>query len=860
MRIRFTPSHDGETWPSLLGERDAAFGEASYGPLGLLGFLETCTGLTAPRASRAERIARWLPALRRVDAFYSASLQTDPVGTARVLLRWRDELSLQGWTGETRQGRLADLALVDHLVADGIGDRLRALRPRLGRMSSGIQVLDLSEAESDLPMEWQHTLAALRESGAEVREMSYPPLPAAAEYTLFRPQGPRIGADELAAWIASSGKELSSVIIGGDSILDMALRRHGLPSTGALEAAPGMGFQMLSLCMGSAFWPADPKRVQEFLSLQPNPLPLALCRRLLPVLAEHPGVGNPAWNAALEKGLAELEESERHVVASRVQGLFPCPDLGAEARGELDASEFIARLDLLDQWSRSEPDLELEELSRVSAELRAVFVHNSEDSWDQLRLSRWLAEIGSSCRPLASLPAQAGMARVDTPAAILGPADRVIWWSFVRGPDDREGDVPWTDAERGALRAAGIPWPSATERAQRLSAHWQRPSRYADQLLMVAPQYGEDGEERHPHPFYDELVGKGSRGRASETRHLRYQSRTPDLLSLPPAFDRFQLQKDSLQPRAAESANSLETLISCPFAYAMKYQRRLRPGVLRPLATGNRLLGSFAHALFADLLDPEQAEGKQGKRSKSRKLSVELSARFHHLAPRLLAELYQPGGGLELRRQEQILVRAYEQLRPLLARSGLRVMACEREYSSEDARVPGGGLVGRLDLVLGPDLAVLDLKSGKSSYLSAALEEGRSVQLAVYSRLLMSKSDAADVSRPWPKAAYYMLGESRVLATEIFLSETRVRGADPRQTFFAACKAARRSWRSLSEGQLAMATGVDAEGRAIDFARYKKSEVPAQGIGEDEVLNLHPACGFCDFSGLCGHSLELAQP
>jgi RecB family exonuclease len=798
--------------------------------------------------------------LRQADAFYSASLETDPVGTARVLLQWRDELSLQGWNGEVKKGRLADLAAVNHLVTDGLGDRLRSIRNRLATMPPRIDSLELSEVEADLPLEWLKTIAALREGGTEVRELAFESPPRSAEFQLFRPQGPRSAADQVAAWLASARPDPSTVIIAGDASLDLALRRHGLPTTGAAEAAPGLGFQMLALCMGIAFWPPDPKRVQEFLSLRPNPLPESLCRRLLLVLAEHPGVGNRAWNGALEKGMLEVEESARQGIMRSVQGLLSAPEASAEPVTEIEAADFIARLDLIDEWIRSNSELELEEHARVSAELRAVFSHNADRPWDMLRLSRWLAEIASSCRRPALFPAETGLARVDTPAALLGPANRVIWWSFVRGPDDRDGGVPWTDAERRALRAAGIPWPSAAERAQRRAAHWQRPVMHAAQLLLVAPQYGEDGEECHPHPLYDELIGKKEKGKSPESKYLRYQTRTPALLPLPLASDRFQLQKGSLTARESESANSLETLISCPYAYALKYQERLRPGVLRALATGNRLIGSFAHALFAELLDPERAEDTQVGSARGKKLSTELSRRFHRLAPFLLAELYQAGGGLELRRQEQILVRAYEQLRPLLARSGLKVVACEREYSSEDGRVPCGKLAGRLDLVLGPELAVLDLKSGKSRYLSDALEEGRSVQLAVYSRLLMSNAEAGDVTKPWPKAGYYLLAESRSLSTEPFLSDTAIRGADPRHTFFAACKTARRTWRSMSEGSVATATGIDGDGRAIDFSKFKKSDGLSQGITEEEALHLHPSCDFCDYSGLCGHSLEAAQP
>ena len=99
MKIRFDPDFDGGAWPGPLDGRDAAAGEAWLGELGLLERLETALGLAGPVPTAAERAAALVPGLRRIQGFWTRSSEVDPLGSARELLRWRDELMLAGWRG-----------------------------------------------------------------------------------------------------------------------------------------------------------------------------------------------------------------------------------------------------------------------------------------------------------------------------------------------------------------------------------------------------------------------------------------------------------------------------------------------------------------------------------------------------------------------------------------------------------------------------------------------------------------------------------------------------------------------------------------------------------------------------------------
>src|SRR5690606_3850367 len=70
----------------------------------LLAQLELRLGLPSCRVDDVVRVQRWSAALRDVQGrerrFYSESYAADPLGTAKALLGWRDELVLAGWNGQ----------------------------------------------------------------------------------------------------------------------------------------------------------------------------------------------------------------------------------------------------------------------------------------------------------------------------------------------------------------------------------------------------------------------------------------------------------------------------------------------------------------------------------------------------------------------------------------------------------------------------------------------------------------------------------------------------------------------------------------------------------------------------------------
>lgn len=199
VRVRFDVDLDGSSFPGPLQGAAANLGDAWVGPRGLLSLLETHLGLPVGAANTRLRTAQLVPRLFRQGTFYSASSTSDPWGTARRLLEWRDALWERGWRGEAYGSpRLAALADVTSGLAPGRPERVAEVTGWLASRTTPVRMLELGEPEAHYSPSWRELFAALRRTGVEVHHASLNTSVSVAPQ-LIRPYGPRIAARELAA-------------------------------------------------------------------------------------------------------------------------------------------------------------------------------------------------------------------------------------------------------------------------------------------------------------------------------------------------------------------------------------------------------------------------------------------------------------------------------------------------------------------------------------------------------------------------------------------------------------------------------------------------------------------------------------
>lgn len=869
LKICFDPDFDGGAWPGPLDDRDAAAGESWLGELGLLGRLETALGLVGPALTGGERAARLVPGLRRVEGFWSRSVDVDPLGSARELLRWRDELMLAGWDGRAAEmpDRVAAMAQLASDLLPGLPDRLWAVHAALPNRSAEIRSLELLEPIGALPRVWRAIIDRLRAEGTSVLELVPKPSRAAGDLAaaraprfeptrdgslqLLRSDGPWAAAVEVAAWLASRSSSGGVVVVSPTPLLDTELRRFGLPTTGARQVGGGSSLlEVLPLVLALGRRPAAPEDAAAFLSLPLSPVPHGIRNRLRRALSQWPAVGSEAWREALESGLAAIDEDgRRERVTARMRGIF---DASVDRSGcGYPVAEIRKRVALVQEWLRArratlEEGVPLdfaraleEALAQCVAFERIVDLANL-DHWKAADLQRFLDESRASLAAEPVLTAEAGLAAVASPAAVVGPARCVVWWDFSRQSAPGYVRVPFTAVERAQLAAAGIELPAPADQAIRNAERWRRPLDQArEHLLLVSPRTNEVGEESHPHPLWDEVAASIDRDAPIRERFLSgtlYAEPRPALTEeplRPPPRPRRAWNVPAalieLPDRASNSA--IEDLLRCPMKWALSRVGRLGGPDEIEVGISSLVLGRLAHALLEDVLPAATGDPRNARRLAEHW--------FEENAPTRIAALFLPGREVDAARVRRVLADAAEIFTDFVHAAGLELRQAEGEIEGSGL---GRTLFGIPDLVLGPKPVVVDAKWGGFSYRRGALENGTATQLAFYAHLLGQQPGFGDAAA---SVAFFVLSRGRIITTDPALGSRAepVDGPSHTETWLALERAFDARREELGRGVVLATANPDDLGEGVP---------PDDSVAADGAVVLAPKCQWCEYGGLCG--------
>lgn len=832
VRLIFDAALDGPGWPGPVGRAGFAFGEVWLGPLGILGLLETRLGLGGRFEEPLQRACRLAAGIRDLPGYWQPSFAVDPLGTSRRLLRDRDELRLWGWTGQPVSQRLRELAAATADVSPGIPDRLTAVAQALGVRRTGCptgleSLVSFTQISSLAPL-WRALFQGLRHAGLAVEERpqirGFSPQED-RRCCLLRRHGALDVADEVAASLAAWDTLDGVVLIGADSVLDAALARHGLPRVGAHAGSPASS-RLLSLVLEAAFHPMEMGDLHALLVASPGPVPRPVAAELTKAIRQLPGRRTDAWKEALAKGLAHIDEERRKDVEKRLADLLSpvcgrAEKLSVQALGE--------RMKALDTWARArvafDPSL-LELSSRIRSLLQAIDLWQvSELTWDQLRrLCDHLGEPAWTWQP-----AQAGLAHVARPGAILAPARAIVWWNFSRDAVPRPERVLLTRAEREGLRDVGAEAPDPALAMAIETEGWRRPFLQAEQALILAcPLIAPNGEPNHPHPLWDDVTA--ARADLHDARLLERDS----IVQLAPArlFPAAPRRLVAPAPqvtlrspillRDLESPSSLEKLLGCPLCWTLHYRAHLRPGLSNgPPPPGPLLFGYLAHRILAQVLDKGLASPDAGAA-----LAEEI---FDRQCDHLYEDFALPRHQATRATVRRAVVESARELLRLGQKHGARGIKTE---DSGEVVASGQAIKGCMDLVWDDPAVLMDLKWGKTTHVKE-LETGTAIQLACYAAMRQAEGKTAET-------AYFLLQSQELLAEPggRFADHAKVPGTQRASVVWSAAIAA------LERRRDAMAGGrLDAPGAAGDSV--KPALLP-------EGLEVAPPCKHCDYPGLCG--------
>lgn len=889
MKLTFSVDFDGGSWPGPTSVGDATLGELWVGPAGLLGILETQLGLTSPVWTAAERVASIVAAIRGRAGFFRRSAESDLLGTAERLLRDRDILWMHGWRGEGLTPRLSELAAATEPAPPGFSDRLEAVAEELGQRASPRKVVErlvVLEPLEDLVPAWMLVIQELERLGTELITAGIEGVDAAGDLGAlkarlgvgsaskpdpgagngggtFEPQGdgslelvrgygPLETADDVAAWLAARADLADTLIIGADETLDDALHRHGLPTVGAPGYSDRLAsLEILPLAIELLFDPPEPQRVLELVCLPDSPIPRGLAFRLRNALREWPAVQSPAWSQAMDDYLVgldcETDTRRRQRLDERLAKLFsPC----VQRHEAIPVAEVQERTNLLARWLRGRMAVAGGVTGRFEAALEQTqALRRTLDVWGadhipEPQLRRLVDIVTRATARHGHAAAQAGLEAVAVPGGMVGPAGCVVWWAFDRGAAQAPATIRLPSQDVAALQAAGIEVPNPGAEATAIARRWTRPLLLAShKLILCCPRRDSDGEERHPHPLWDEIEATMPSDDLWRLRERVIVQRPgldqaaptePRTLDAVPAPRRvWQLTQTPLR-REVESASGMAALVSCPFAWACRYVARIHDGdATFRVATDRRVQGSLGHVLLGRVLEaaPESPETAE-------ELAGEI---FDASAPSLAADLFLPGADAERAETRLVLTHAAATLVRWFHEHDLTVNEIE---ATRNATLATQQVQGRMDVLLGPKPAVVDLKYGGRRVRTEELEKGTACQLAVYGRLLQEEHGE------WPALGYFILNTGQSLspeATPIPGAQT-LAGPDPEST-----------WKALQRGYEEQMAALDAGTAVAAGVPAADGEEPLTKDSLDgEHLFLAAPCRWCRFDALCGRGIDVA--
>ena len=900
LKIVFGWHLDGPTCPETPGGGAYAIDAAVVGPAGLLALLETRLGINGPATPPARRIAQYAARLRAIDdsrSFFSRSFTADAWATARLLLLWRDELASAGWSPASRSWRserLAVLARVEVLeeltLAPGLADRAGSILTRV-HGANPIAELTLVDDPERLPLIWRRLIETLAASGtnvvrapaesgrasgdlAAVQALISGRKPGALRgdrtFSVVRYDNALAAGDIAAEWLAAGEKLAASreantdvVIIrqGNATILDAACHRLGLPKPGGSERSPFRGaLQALPLAFETAWRPLDAERVLELLVMRGSPIPYRIGRYFADVLRDFPGTGGARWRAAWDKAVDRLREGLSDEGLDKAQVIKRTRQSVTEWRQWLEPERFdrdsgvtaevadaICRK--VERWAFKRGAASGDEIymkaASVASDLAATITDSGIDPISKPQLDRMIdAVIAQGIERPDAVADDAPWTTVDDASQIWGRVPAVLWWGFSDAGSAASFD-PWTHAEQEELAAAGASLqPRDDMTALRLDAQRRAFLNVDDRMLLIMPA-ASSTETGATHPVWHELANldgldrtmvdgralrRGARvvlgGRAWETARAEHRP-------FPRPIRDWTVPEQRIGGRESESATSLENLLGCPMRWALQYSVGLRKTGLLDMAEGNRLKGNVAHEVLARFLARPRPDDEAGIRSAVEKI-------LDAVLPEIGSPLLLPGRRLDQEDVRRNTISSAVVLSRILGQCGLSVAATERRFEcSLDNQTD---LVGVVDVELTDergDPAVVELKwSSRDRYRRDEIVQGRSVQLAVYARLV--KRDDRDA---FPPSAYFMIKQRRLLAVDSdpFPVESRTEGLGLDGVWNAIVESRNRKIEEMGAGRV-VAAGVESKDPgAGDTVRSAADPIVVE-----------PPCRFCDYGRLCG--------
>lgn len=886
MTIYFNPYYDASVF---LTKKDCGLGKLYVGKEGLFNELELRAGLTIHETDNTERIINYMRAMQdAIDAehdtggplFFEDSFSRDDIGTAALMLGWRDSLVKVGWDGIETSGscKLDGLAKIEsHFKCPGYADRWRTM---LGEIS-GRAILKPSDrimvqcAKPDLEPVMKHLFETIN---------SHYDTPI-VEYLTNSSRASQINTEyihrhnfkneyEAHEWIASQTLSDTDVVAEADqAILADMLYTLGKPAIGAADK--GIGSIMRLLPLGIALFknPADITTLQAYLQTPRNPLDrlhikvedsnggthyIPLTRKLLDHICSEGGFG-PKWQELIDKAIydhtgAALSRSDVDSATRFINMWERSLSLPKGEASVTGVADFVKRLS---SWAGSsivngsESNIQFMALKQHCSFMSKLLSSCKSTTVPIDRILRWATHI---CIPIniSSDYARIGsMNVVGNLGDIYSSPTRLIWYASTT-----DNTVPYeydflSPGEISALNGAGVRVPRKELMARLDKAYKEEVLHRCHDITIVTCERI-SGVETVPGAVFSAVLSQlkdkplSPAALCTKTASGKVNSDTGKK-----AIHKFDPSILEDFARKRESYSSINTLIQSPVDYLLDYFKKYGQYDIKETADLPTTEGNVAHCYIETL---GKLCGNDAK---------DMLTRHRKDYETILNDIINETGLILCLEENQIENQSFraglrdsvEVLLGIIIDNNLLIEGFEYEITSTIK--PFGSIFAKIDcLLIDPadgKMVIFDFKWNSGRTYERKIEENRELQLAIYRKVIETGGEHPETGerisgREVKFIGYYSIPRKTIYTPKNTLHDNpaimEVEKKDERDIFRMACDGYTFRLEQLKSGELEEAEGLKLEG--LDYHRnpmlyaleadYDDSSLKARAYGSRNIV------------------------
>lgn len=886
IEVLFSREFDSGVWAGPKPSEWGSVGQAALGELGFLDLLETQLGLKQPESISYQRKIDYLQALRSSQSsprFYTESLKTDPMAVTEHLLELRDALIESGWK-KNQVGKLAkinDLVEVEKkfLNKTGKADRLMLVCDSLSKCETfeAISSVTVFNTEDSLSFSWKIIFKemlpklgvkvsfakvdfkAVSDSKTDLGKLltlrqsdSQPE--ADGSFTLLTGRDPWESARYVAAYLKTLPQEelAKTVILAPDKqrgILMSAMISQGIPYGGnhaeVSYARPAL--QILILALALTWEPKDPSVALSLLTAEGSPVPRGFRRNLIASFDQSLAVGSSTWSKYLDEITEELIEKadtdeEKEKIKNRKQRItewFSAPSYSFENGIPLD--DFVAVCGRVSKWLRQIWALKKQSSFREAYDLSEL-LSNLAKGLGETTISRermihlLIDSVGDGIIADGTIAQSGGVRIVGHTSSIIDSCDYLIWWGFSSSTVNGHHETFFSKSEVAELLSNKIAWPDPELRSVLEAQSWIWPLMNTKKVaLLVSQLLDTDGNPNSFHPLLDEIIPKKIRQKWKSEVHVNLlEKQSKPVMAFLKAIGatankktenyfvsrpEWISSKNQITLREVESASSLSKLLGCDLAYVLTYKARLSGEDSASIEYNERIMGIIAHEVISLVF-------KKGASITPKEAIAEANKLIDGIIKDKAPQILQKERARELSDLKQVVLRDVDFYANFIQDNKFSIVEAEVKIEKSDKTLGLVHVNGQIDHILADangKQVIVDHKFGGAKWKEKDLVEGKSLQLALYSKLISGKSH--------PDLAYHIINNNKILVlNKSFSRAQQVNGPDSAEVL------------------------LDAENKIVEKAKVLKSgKLTAHGlIDENENERFSAPCGYCEYKGICG--------